>query len=445
MSERRSGAWPAEEDLALLTDLYQLTMLQSYHRRGMDQDATFELFVRHLPANRRYLIACGLASALEFLESLRFSADALAYLRGLDRFDDSFVEWLGALRFTGDLWAMPEGEVAFAGEPLLRVTAPLPEAQLVETFLLNAVLYQTGVASKAARCVTAAAGREVVDFSLRRDHGIDASLKAARAAWVAGATGTSNVLAGKLYGIPVFGTMAHSYVMAFDDELEAFRSFAEEFPDGTVLLVDTYDTEHGLRLAVEVGRELAGRGQTLRGVRLDSGDPIALSRIARRALDEAGLRDAQIFVSGDLNEWRIAELVAAGAPVDAFGVGTELGVVADAPALAGVYKLVEYAGRPRAKRSALKETIAGRKQVWRRSDGTDVLARDDVEIEGARPVLVRVMSGGRVSDEALGAAGMPDARARCGESLKALSPGLLDIAECPPDSGPRPSIDPSLR
>jgi nicotinate phosphoribosyltransferase len=429
------------EDRALLTDLYQLTMLQSYWRRGMTEPATFDLFVRHLPPNRRFLIACGLEGALEYLESLRFTSDGLSYLASLERFDPAFVAWLETLRFTGEVWAIPEGEAFFAGEPVLRVTAPLPEAQLVETYLLNAVLYPSAVASKAARCVLAAQGRGVVDFSLRRDHGIDASLKAARAAWIAGAAGTSNVLAGKLLGIPVFGTMAHSYVMAFDDEATAFRTYADEFPDAALLLVDTYDSEEGIRLAAQIGREMAARGRTLRGIRLDSGDVIALARTARRIFDEAGLSAARIFVSGDLNEQRIAEIVAAGAPVDSFGVGTELGVVADAPVLPGVYKLAEYAGRSRAKRSPYKETLGGRKQVWRRDGFYDLIAREGAPVPEGRPLLSHVMAGGRP----VGASSLAEARDRCAEMLGSLPEELRDITPCPPDSGPRPEIDASLR
>ena len=433
--------WPAAEDLALLTDLYQLTMLQSYWRRGMAEPATFDLFVRHLPPNRRFLVSCGLEHASTYLESLRFGPDAIDYLRSLERFDREFLEWLGKLRFTGEVWAMPEGEIAFAAEPLLRVTAPLPEAQLVETFLLNTILYATGVASKAARVVLAAAGRDVVDFSARRDHGVDAALKAARASFIAGCAGTSNVLAGKLYGIAVFGTMAHSYVMSFDDESEAFRAYAEEFPDATLLLVDTYDTEEGMRRAAEVGRAMAERGHALRGVRLDSGDVISLARVARRILDEAGLTDVQIFVSGDLNEWRVEQIVAAGAPADAFGVGTEMGVVADAPALPGVYKLAEYAGRGRAKRSPQKETLGGRKQVWRRDGHGDVIASEGELIPDARPLLERVMTRGAGS----GDQSMVTARERCAAALAALPAPLRDLSPCPADSGPRPEIHPSLR
>jgi len=433
--------WPAEEELPLLTDLYQLTMLQSYWRRGMNEPATFELFVRHLPPNRRFLVACGLEDAIAFLEELRFTDVAIDRLRSLQRFDDEFLRWLETLRFTGDVWAIPEGEVFFADEPMLRVTAPLPQAQFVETFLLNTTLYPSGVASKAARVVIAAAGRDVVDFSARRDHGVDAALKAARAAWVSGCAGTSNVLAATTLGIPAFGTMAHSYVMAFDHEEDAFRAYVEEFPDRSLLLVDTYDTEEGLRLAAAVGQEMASRGQSLLGVRLDSGDLIALSRAARRILDEAGLRDTTIFVSGDLNEWRVEEIVASGAPVDGFGVGTELGVVADAPALPGVYKLVEYSGRSRAKRSTAKQTLGGRKQVWRRDNGSDVLALDEEWIEGAHPLLEPVMAKGRATRRVVAEV----SRARCASAVGGLPAELRDLAPCPADSGPRPELSPALK
>jgi nicotinate phosphoribosyltransferase len=385
-------------------------------------------------------VACGLESALAYLESLRFSPAAVAYLGSLGRFDGEFLSWLGGVRFTGEAWAIPEGEICFAEEPLLRVSAPLPEAQVVETFLLNSVLYQTSVASKAARVVIAAGDGDVVDFSARRDHGVDAAVKAARAAFVAGATGSSNVLAGKLHGIPVFGTMAHSYVMAFDEELSAFRAYAEEFPEGALLLVDTYEVENGLRLAAEVGREMAARGQTLRGVRLDSGDVAAGARTARRILDEAGLQDTRVFVSGDLDEWRVADIVASGAPVDAFGVGTELGVVSDAPALGGVYKLVEYAGRGRAKRSPEKGTLPGRKQVWRGDGYTDRIAPEGEQVPNARPVLERVMEGGRV----VSAPSLGSVRERCAASVASLPTALRDLSPCPPDSGPRPALSASL-
>jgi nicotinate phosphoribosyltransferase len=432
---------PAEEELPLLTDLYQLTMLQSYWRRGMHEPATFELFVRHLPPNRRFLVACGLEDAIEFLEALQFTDGAIDRLRSMQRFDDEFLSWLGALRFTGEVWAIPEGEVFFAGEPVLRVTAPLPQAQFVETFLLNTMLYPCGVASKAARVVIAAAGRDVVDFSARRDHGADAAIKAARAAWVSGCAGTSNVLAATTLGIPAFGTMAHSYVMAFDGEEDAFRAYVEEFPDRSVLLVDTYDTEEGLRRAAAVGKEMAVRGHRLLGVRLDSGDLIALSRTARQILDDARLHDTTIFVSGDLNEWRVEEIVASGAPVDGFGVGTDLGVVADAPALPGVYKLVEYAGRSRAKRSTAKQTLGGRKQVWRRDDGSDVLALEGERIDGARPLLEPVMTDGRKRRPG----SLDEARRRCSEAISALPASLRGLARLPVDPDAQPELSPGLR
>ena len=428
------------EERALLTDLYQLTMLQSYYRLGMTEPATFELFVRHLPPARRFLIACGLDAGLDYLASLRFTAEDVAFLRSLGRFDDGFLDSLRGFRFTGEVWAIPEGEAFFAGEPVLRVTAPLPEAQLVETFLLNTVLYATAVASKAARCVIAAEGRDVVDFSLRRDHGGEASLIAARSAWVAGAAGTSNVLAGKRFGIPLYGTMAHSYVMAFEDEREAFRAYAREFPSAAVLLVDTYDAEEGVGKAIEVARELEASGQALSGVRLDSGDLPSLARTARRMLDDAGLTSARIVASGDLNEYRIADIVRAGAPVDTFGVGTELGVVADAPVLAGVYKLVEYAGRERAKRSPDKASLGGRKQVWRRDDLRDVIARDGVAIDGARPLLTQVMTGGRSVIDAT----LDDARKRCAATLEALPAELRDLTATT-EPIRLPDVDASLR
>ena len=430
---------PGEEH-ALLTDLYQLTMLQSYRREGMDAPATFELFVRHLPPERRFLVAAGLAPALAYLATLRFSGHDLAYLRSIGRFDDAFVDELEGFRFSGDVWAVPEGEVVLATEPILRVTAPLPEAQLVETYLLNAVLYATGVASKAARCVIAAAGRDVVDFSLRRDHGADAALSAARSSWIAGAAGTSNVLAGERFGIPLVGTMAHSYVMAFDDELAAFRAFASEFRDSAVLLVDTYDVEIGIRNAITVARELATSGHALRAIRLDSGDLIAQATLARGMLDGAGLSDVRILASGDLNEYRIADIVSRGAPIDAFGVGTELGVVADAPVLAGVYKLVEYAGVTRAKRSRDKASLGGRKQVWRRDGLDDALALDGVEIADARPLLSRVMNGGAVTDTW----SLEDARRRCAAALAGLPDAFRELSPRGAGSEPAPVIDASL-
>ncbi len=385
--------------LGLLVDLYELTMAQAYFREGKNEPATFDLFVRALPPRRAFLLNAGLESVLDYLEGLRFGPEAIDYLRSLRLFDEEFLDYLGRFRFTGDVRALPEGEVFFPPEPVLQVTAPRIEAQIVETFLLNQVNFQVMVASKAARVVLAAAGRPVVDFSPRRDHGVDAALKAARSSYLAGCVGTSNVLAGMLYGIPVYGTMAHSYVMSFDSELEAFRAYARHFPDKCVLLIDTYDTLQGARLAAQVADELRQAGHQLRGVRIDSGDLLELSRQVRRILDEAGHPEVQILASGDLNEDRIAELVASGAPIDAFGVGTEMGTSYDAPALGGVYKLVEDQSGYRIKRSTGKVTLPGRKQVWRiYRDGVlheDVIAlADEPGPPGAEPLLVDVMVGG---------------------------------------------------
>ncbi|MDR7421890.1 MAG: nicotinate phosphoribosyltransferase [Armatimonadota bacterium] len=417
------------ENLALLVDLYELAMADSYLRGGMNDRATFALFVRSLPPNRAFLVSAGLETALAGLEDLRFTDATIAYLAGLGLFSDAFLAYLRAFRFTGDVRAIPEGEVFFPPEPLLEVSGPRIEAQIVETFLLNTLNYQVMVASKAARAVLAARGRGVVDFSPRRDHGADAALKAARAAYLAGCTGTSNVLAGLHYGIPVVGTMAHSYVMSFSDELEAFRAFARDFPTNAVLLIDTYDTLQGARHAATVGREMAARGARLRGVRIDSGDLAAHSRAVRAILDEAGLRDARIVLSGDLNEHRIAALLAQGAAVDAFGVGTELGTSADAPSIGGVYKLVEDEKGYRVKLSTGKATLPGRKQVWRQLDAEgqpvgDLLAlADEPGPPEAAPLLVEVMRHGRRTwAEPLG-----ESRRRCTERLANLPEELRQL------------------
>lgn len=424
--ERRQFVGP--EDVGLLVDLYELTMAQCYFREGKNEPATFDLFVRALPPRRAFLLNAGLESVLEYLEGLHFTPEALDYLRSLGLFDEEFLNYLRHFRFTGDVRALPEGEVFFPPEPVLQITAPRIEAQIVETFLLNQVNFQVMVASKAARVVLAAAGRPVVDFSPRRDHGVDAALKAARSSYLAGCAGTSNVLAGMLYGIPVYGTMAHSYVMSFDSELEAFRAYARHFPDQCVLLIDTYDTLQGARLAAQVAGELRQAGHRLRGVRIDSGDLLELSRQVRRILDEAGHPEVQILASGDLNEDRIAELVASGAPIDAFGVGTEMGTSYDAPALGGVYKLVEDQSGYRIKRSTGKATLPGRKQVWRvYRDGVlheDVIAlADEPGPPGAEPLLVEAMVGGvRSVRETL-----REARERGARRLRSLPESLRDL------------------
>lgn len=430
------------ETMALLTDLYELTMAQSYFRERRNERATFDLFVRTLPPRRGFLVAAGLDTVLDYLERVRFPDGAAAYLRTLGLFDEPFLEYLRTFRFTGDVRAVPEGELIFPPEPIVEVTGPLIEAQIVETFLLNQINCQTMMATKAARVVLAAGGRPVVDFSPRRDHGTDAAMKAARCSYLAGCAGTSNTLAGMAYGIPVYGTMAHSYIMSYDDELDAFRAYARTFPDACLLLIDTYDTEQGARHAAIVAAELRARGHRLRGVRLDSGDLLDLSRTVRRILDEAGAGDAQIFASGDLNEDKIRALLDAGAPIDSFGVGTEMGTSYDAPAVGGVYKLVEDARGYRVKRSAGKATLPGRKQIWRRSrDGKiaeDVVALHDEPAPGDaawRPVLAEVMRGGRrTAREPLEAA-----RGRCRERLASLPPALsaLDGAEYPVRHSPR--------
>lgn len=401
---------PAEA--ALLVDLYELTMSASYLERGMNEPAIFELFARHLPPNRDWLLAAGLGPTLELVRQLRFGERELAYLGELKLLADEFLEYLAAFRFSGDVDALPEGTVCFANEPLLRVTEPLIEAQLLETLLLNQINFQTMIATKAARVVLAAgggepgAGERVVDFSPRRDHGADAAMKVARSSAIAGCGGTSNVAAAMRYGLVPVGTMAHSYVLSFDAEREAFRAFVDYFPNSTVLLVDTYDTLEGVRNAIATAREA---GVQLAGVRLDSGDLLELSRRARRLLDEAGMQETRIAASGDLEERRIAELVAAGAPIDLWGVGTDLGTSRDAPVVNGVYKLVarrrgeEWHGVW--KRSADKATVPGPKQVFRRhANGTmvgDEVGAADERLEG-EPLLAPAMRAGEVvRDESL--------------------------------------------
>jgi len=409
---------------ALFADLYELTMAASYFREGMTNRATFSMFVRTLPGARSFLVAAGLEDVLEYLRTFRFSPDAIRYLAGLGMFDPAFIDSLVGVRFTGDVRAVPEGTVLFPDEPLLEVTAPMIEAQLAETAIMNTCHLQTVLASKAARVVLAARGKPVIDFGLRRTHGIDAGLKAARASHVAGVVMTSNVLAAQHYGIAPSGTMAHSYVTAFPREIDAFRAYARAFPDRAILLIDTYDTVAGARNAAVVARELAASGHRLTGVRLDSGDILTLSREVRRVLDDAGCRDVRIFVSGGLDEDSIDRLLAAGAPIDAFGVGTRMNVSADAPYVDMAYKLVRYDGRDVSKLSPGKETWPGEKQVYRRmgSDGRftgDILALSDepTPAPDAEPLLTTVMSGGRI----VAAPPSLDAiRQRCADQLAAL-------------------------
>jgi len=387
--------WVDRDNVALLTDLYELTMLQGYWREGMNDEAVFSLFARRLPEERNYLLACGLDDALRFLEELRFSRESLDYLDTLPYFSNEFLGWLESFRFRGSVQAVPEGTPVFGHEPLLEVVASLPEAQIAESFVMNQVHFQTVVASKASRVVSAAEGRPVVDFGLRRMHGADAGLKAARAFHIAGVAATSNVLAGQVYGIPVAGTMAHSYIQAHESELEAFREFASLYPE-TILLVDTYDTLEGVRNVVRLSKEL-GSGFRVRGVRLDSGDLGDLARRSRVLLDEAGLRNVTIFASGGLDEHEIARLVKEAPSIDGFGVGTKMGVSEDAPALDMAYKVTAYAGRGRLKLAAGKKILPGRKQIFRIEEKgeavRDVLARHDESLPG-RPLMRKVMEGG---------------------------------------------------
>jgi nicotinate phosphoribosyltransferase len=384
----------------LLTDLYELTMAAGYFQTRFDARATFELFIRNIPPQRNYLIAAGLEQALEYLENVNFSAEEVAYLRQhpiLGQIQPEFFDYLANFRFTGDVWAVPEGTVVFPGEPLMRVVAPIIEAQIMETYLLATLSYETMIASKAARVVTAASGRNVVDFSARRGHGSGASLLAARASFIGGCSGTSNALAGERYGIASYGTQAHSWIMAHEDESEAFGHFLDTFPKGAVLLADTYDVRNAVKKMIAIGRKPAG-------IRLDSGDLVKDSRWARRVMDRAGWKDVQIFASGDLDEYKIAALLAKGAAIDAFGVGTALGTPGDAPHLNLIYKLVEVERDGKvheaAKFSHAKVTYPGRKQVFRYANAAGEYQRDQIALEtespnGGTPLLIHVMSGGR--------------------------------------------------
>jgi nicotinate phosphoribosyltransferase len=383
----------------LLTDLYELTMAQAYLQQGMDEPAVFEFFVRKLPAHRNFLVAAGLEQVLDFLTELRFSDDELAWLDRSGRFNSTLLRYLQTLQFTGDVDAVPEGTVFFPHEPILRVVAPLPLAQLVETRVMNLLNFQTMIASKAARSVLIAAGKPLIDFGLRRAHGAEAGLLAARASYLVGFTGTATVLAGMAFGIPVYGTMAHSFVQAHRDEALSFEHFAVAQPDNVVLLIDTYDTEAAAAKVVALAPALKAKGIPVKGVRIDSGNLAEHARKVRRILDDGGLRETQILASGNLDEWRIKELMDGHAPIDSFAVGTAMTTSADAPSLDCAYKLQEYAGRPCRKRSEGKATWPGRKQVFRYycADGRfdyDVVTTIDDRCEGA-PLLQPVMKGGR--------------------------------------------------
>ncbi len=386
-------------DNALLTDLYQLTMLHTYYNQSMENTAVFELFIRRLPPERGFLLATGLEQALDFLENLHFSADELGWLSRDGRFSRAFVDYLAKLRFTGEVRAVAEGTVIFPFEPILRVTAPLPQAQLVESRLINLLHFQTLIASKAARCVLAAPGKTLVDFGMRRAHGAEAAVLAARAAYLAGFAGTATVLAGARFHIPLYGTMAHSLIQAHDREEDAFFHFAMAQPDTVVLLLDTYDTQAAARKVVDLAPRLAEQGITIKGVRIDSGDLAEQARWVRAILDAGGLDKVTLFASGDLDEQRLTELIAAQAPIDGFGVGTRLGISADRPSLDCVYKLQEYAGRARRKRAEGKSTWPGRKQVYRCTDAHGRMIEDCLGLETTThpgtPLLDLVMTAGQ--------------------------------------------------
>lgn len=391
--------------ITLLVDLYELTMAQAYFIYKDNARATFDLFAREIPANRAYLVACGLQDALEYIKNLSFGREDVAYLKKQNLFSTAFLRYLENFRFHGDIWAMPEGTVFFPGEPVIRVTAPIIEAQIIESFLLNTINLQAMIASKAARVVFAAGGRGVYDFSLRRTHGQDAGIKAARSSYIAGCSGTSNVLAGKLYNIPVAGTMAHSFVMSFKEEIDSFLAYSTTFPKRTILLVDTYDTKKGIENAITTGRYLKEQGYELQGIRLDSGNIVYLSRLARRMLDKAGFKSVKIFASGNLDEFKIRDLLKKKACVDNFGVGTNMGTSIDAPSLDVIYKLSEVTdqkGRflPTMKLSKSKVTYPGRKQIFRSRDKKGNFVRDILGLENERikgePLLVKVVDKGRI-------------------------------------------------
>jgi len=413
---------------ALLTDLYQLTMLDAYYRLGMEKPAVFEFFVRRLPAARNFLVAAGLEQVLDYLENVRFTADEIEWLASTQRFSADVLERLRKFRFSGQVYAMREGTVFFGSEPVLRVVAPLPEAQLVESRIVNLLHYQTLVASKAARCRMAAPAAELIDFGMRRAHGAEAACLCSRASYIAGFDATATVESSRRFGIPAAGTMAHSFVQAHDMELEAFRNFANCRPDNVVLLIDTYDTARGARRAVEAAKQLRSSGIQVKGVRIDSGDLAAEARRVREILDNLGARDIRILVSGSIDEYAIAAMEADRVPVDAYCVGTRLAVSQDAPSLDCAYKLQQYAGRLCRKHSQWKETWPGPRQVYRQYDSQGLLCRDILCCENETfqgcALLSKVMDGGRrVSNPPP----LTEVRAYCTEQLATLPIGLSTL------------------
>ena len=417
---------------ALLTDLYQLTMLQSYYGQNMEELAVFEFFVRKLPENRGYLVAAGLAQVLTYLEQLQFSSDEIEWLASTRRFKPAVLDRLEVLKFTGDVHAMPEGTVFFPNEPLLRITAPLPEAQLIESRIINLLHFQTLIASKAARSVLIAPDKLLVDFGMRRAHGSEAALLAARASYLVGFNGSATVAAGMDFGIPVFGTMAHSFIQAYSGESQAFVHFAEANPDNVVLLIDTYDTEAGAQKVVDLKSTLHAQGIKIKGIRLDSGDLADHARKVRTILDRGGLNDTTIFASGNIDEYKLEKLIAEQAPIDGFGIGTRMDTSADAPYLDCAYKLQEYAGIARRKRSEGKATWPGRKQVYRNYNDNGIMSGDTVTVENApcagQPLLQLVMQSGKT------VARQPtliEARAQAQRQLNGLPLSLRQLSNTP--------------
>lgn len=413
---------------SLLTDAYQLTMADAYLRLGMTGKAVFEFSVRRLPETRNFLVAAGLEQVLDYLENLRFTSEEIAWLASLRRFSDAFLQSLPAFRFAGDVYAMREGTIFYANEPVLRVEAPLPQAQVVESRIVNLLHYQTLVASKAARCRLVAGKAELVDFGMRRAHGADAALLASRASFIGGFDATATLEAGRQFSIPVVGTMAHSFVQAHELELTAFRNFGACHPEHLTVLIDTYDTERGARRAAALAHELQAGGGRVQAVRIDSGDLGLEAKRVRAILDAEGCRDVRIYVSGSLDEYAIARLQAAGAPIDAFCVGTRLSVCEDAPSLDCAYKLQQYAGRATRKRSICKETWPGPRQVYRQLDShgrvcRDVIACADEVMEG-QPLLQEVMVHGRRKAPS---PSLAEVRAYCAHEVAALPAELRSL------------------
>jgi nicotinate phosphoribosyltransferase len=418
---------------SVLTDLYQLSMLKAYHDQDMNQAAVFEFYIRNLPAQRNFLMAAGLEQVLEYLETLQFSQQERDWLKSSDRFPADFVDTLKDFRFTGDVDALPEGTIFFGNEPVLRITAPLPQAQLIESRIINILQIQIMAASKAARMVLTAPGKTLLDFGLRRAHGSEAGLFVARASYLAGFNGSATVPAEPFYGVPVFGTMAHSYIQAHGDETAAFRDFAHSWPDNTIFLLDTYDTLQATHKVVALARDLKKEGVSIHGVRLDSGDLAQLAKQVRSILDDGGLQDTKIFASGNLDEYALKQLIAKQAPIDGFGIGTRLAVSEDAPSLECVYKMQEYDGQPRRKRSEGKATWPGKKQIFRTLDTQGKMQEDHLAIEdespAGEPLLIPCMrKGKRLSPPAP----LEQCRTHAARQLEQLPEALRSLDPAPP-------------